>query len=115
MPAAGTVPESRLTPLMMIAPAVSQDEEIHWLALKMVPGLGMRNAGKLIETFRTPQAVMRASRTELEAAGVSGSVAQSISSGCAFDDAVAQQESMRKTDAVAVTIRDPRYPPLLKE
>jgi len=99
----------------MIAPALSQDEEIHWLALKLVPGLGTRNAGKLIETFRTPQAVMRASRTELEAAGISGSVAQSISSGCAFDDAVEQQQAMRKTGAMAVTIRDPRYPPLLKE
>ena len=51
----------------MQAIAISQDEELHWLALRLVPGLGARNAGKLIDRFRTPQAVLRASRTELEA------------------------------------------------
>ena len=59
-------------------PALSQEEELHWLALKLIPGLGTRTAGKLIEKFRTPQAIFRASRTELEKAGVSGAVAQSI-------------------------------------
>ena len=77
----------------MQATFVSQDEELHWLALRLVPGLGARNAGKLIARFRTPQAVMRASRSELEAAGVSGAVAQSIASGCSFDDAVEQQRT----------------------
>src|SRR6266567_5908849 len=92
-----------------------QDEELHWLALRMVPGLGTRNAGKLIERFRTPQAVLRASRTELEAAGVSGSVAQSIASGCAFDDAVEQQRKIVEAGAVSIPITDARYPPLLRE
>src|SRR2546427_8377232 len=92
-----------------------QDEELHWLALRLVPGLGTRNAGKLIERFRTPQAVLRASRTELEAAGVSGSVAQSIASGCAFDDAVEQQRKMAEAQTVAISISDPRYPALLRE
>src|SRR5438876_7265870 len=76
---------------MMQATSLGHDEELHWLALRLVPGLGARNAGKLIERFRTPQAILRASRTELEAAGVSGAVAQSISSGSSFDDAVEQQ------------------------
>ena len=56
----------------MLATSLGQDEELHWLALRLVPGLGARNAGKLIERFRTPQAVLRASRTELEAAGELG-------------------------------------------
>ncbi len=94
---------------------LGQDEELHWLALRMVPGLGTRNAGKLIERFRTPQAVLRASRTELEAAGVSGSVAQSIASGCAFDDAVEQQRKMSEVGAVSIPITDARYPALLRE
>ena len=72
----------------MEVPVLSREEELHWLALKLVPGLGTRTAGKLLDRFRTPQAVFRASRTELEAAGVSGAVAQSIASGCTFDDAV---------------------------
>ena len=99
----------------MQAIAISQDEELHWLALRLVPGLGARNAGKLIDRFRTPQAVLRASRTELEAAGVSGGVAQSIASGCSFDDAVEQQHQMLNADTVAISISDPRYPALLRE
>ena len=74
----------------------SQDEDLHWLALRMVPGLGTRKAGRLIEIFRTPQAIFRASRSELEAGGLSASVAQSISSGCAFEEAVDQQAKVLK-------------------
>src|SRR5438445_13794756 len=99
----------------MHAISLSQDEELHWLALRMVPGLGTRKAGKLIERFRTAQAVLRASPTELEAAGVSGAVAQSIASGCSFDDAVEQQQQLRNSGAEAVPITDSRYPALLRE
>jgi len=99
----------------MQATSLGQDEELHWLALRLVPGLGTRNAGKLIERFRTPQAVLRASRTELESAGVSGAVAQSIASGCAFDDAVEQQRQMSQAGTVAIPISDSRYPALLRE
>src|SRR6266849_6425351 len=93
----------------------SREEELHWLALRLIPGLGTRSAGKLIAQFRTPQAVFRASRTELEGAGLSGALAQSIASGCSFEDAVAQQEKMLEAGALAVTITYPRYPPLLRE
>jgi DNA processing protein len=93
----------------------SREEELHWLALTLIPGLGTRTAGKLIRRFRTPQAVFSASRTELEGAGLSGALAQSIASGCTFEDAVAQQEKMLEAGAVVVTITDPRYPPLLRE
>src|SRR5437667_6630220 len=100
---------------MMQATSLGQDEELHWLALRLVPGLGARNAGKLIERFRTPQAVLRASRSELEAAGISGAVAQSIASGCAFDDAVEQQRQMQQLETMAISISDPRYPAMLRE
>src|SRR5204863_7175854 len=94
---------------------VNREEELHWIALRLQPGLGTRNAGKLIARFRGPQAVFRASRTELEAAGLSGALAQSITSGCSFEDAVVQQEKMLATATVAVPISDARYPPLLRE
>jgi len=99
----------------MVSSNPSREEELHWLALKLIPGLGTRTAGKLLERFRTPQAVFRASRTELEGAGVSGSVAQSIASGVTFEDAAAQQDLMLKAGAVLVTVGDPRYPRLLRE
>ena len=99
----------------MQPPVVSPEEELHWLALKLVPGLGTRTSGKLLERFRTPQAIFRASRTELESAGVSGAIAQSIASGCTFEDAAAQQEKAKQSGAVLVTICDPNYPSLLRE
>ena len=94
---------------------LSQDEELHWLALRMAPGLGTRKAGQLIEIFRTPQAIFRASRSELESAGLATAVAQSIASGCAFDDAVDQQQKLTATGAQLISINDARYPPRLRE
>jgi DNA processing protein len=100
---------------VMTPPVLSREEELYWLALKLIPGLGTRTSGKLLDRFRTPQAIFRAERTELEAAGLSGAVAQSIASGCTFDDAAGQQEKMLQAGAVAVTIGDPRYPQALRD
>ena len=99
----------------MDSPVLSREEELYWLALRLVPGLGSRTAGKLLDRFRTPQAIFRASRSELESAGVSGSVAQSIASGCAFDDAAGQHEKMAQAGAALVTLGDARYPRALRE
>jgi DNA processing protein len=96
------------------APSLTKEEELHWLALKLVPGLGTRRSGKIIERFRTPMAIFRASRSELEGSGLSGSIAQSIVSGCTFDDAVDQQQRLLDSGAVMIPINDPRYPPLLR-
>src|ERR1041384_3317887 len=98
---------------LMQSPVLSRKEELHWLALKLVPGLGSRISGKLLDRFRTPQAIFRASRTELEGAGVSGSVAQSSASGCILEDAVVQQEKMVESGPRLVPIGAPQYPPLL--
>lgn len=99
---------------MPIDPVITKEDELYWLALKLVPGLGTRTANKLLERFRTPQAVFRASRTELESAGVAGAVAQSIASGSTFDDAATQQERMLAEGAAAITLGDSRYPALLR-
>jgi DNA processing protein len=99
----------------MEAPVLSREEELYWLALKLVPGLGTRTSGKLLDRFRTPQAVFRASRTELEGAGLSGAIAQSIASGCTFEEAADQQQKMQACGAVTVTLSDPRYPQPLRE
>jgi DNA processing protein len=99
----------------LLASSLTREQELEWLALRLVPGLGTRSATKLLERFRTPQAILRASRSELEARGVAGAVAQSISSGCAYEDAVVQQEKMAQAGATVVTMTDPRYPQRLRE
>jgi DNA processing protein len=91
------------------------EEELHWLALRMVPGLGTRRIGLLLERLRTPQAIFRASATELEAAGLTGAVARSVASGCSFDDAAAQQQKIREAGAQLITLGDVRYPESLRK
>jgi DNA processing protein len=81
----------------------------------MTPGLGTRKAGQLIGVFRSPQAIFRASRSELESAGVAAAVAQSIASGCAFDDAITQHQKLIEAGAVLIPLPDPRYPPRLRD
>jgi DNA processing protein len=97
------------------APALSKEDELHWLALCLIPGLGTVRAGKLIERYHSPQAIFRASRSELESRGLAGSVAQTIASGCTFDDAVEQQQKMLEAGAVLVPISDAAYPARLRE
>ena len=95
--------------------ALSKDTQLHWLALRMTPGLGTRTAVHLIETFKTPERVFRASRSELEAAGVPPGIAQSVSSGCAFEDAVTQQQKLAEAGGEVIPLTDPSYPARLKE
>jgi DNA processing protein len=98
----------------MTAP-VTVEEELHWLALRMVPGLGTRRIGLLLERLRTPQAIFRASASELEGAGLTGAVARSVASGCSFDDAASQQQKMREAGAQLIALNDSRYPEALRK
>ena len=88
---------------------------MHWLALRMVPGLGNLGTLKILNKLESPQAVFRSSATELEAAGLSPSQARNIVSGCSFDDAVTQQGKLMEVGAQLLTIRDPAYPQRLRE
>ena len=65
----------------------------------MVPGLGTFGTLRLLRRMKSPQAIFRASASELEAAGLSRAQARSIASGCSFDDAVDQQQKMLNTGA----------------
>jgi DNA processing protein len=96
-------------------PVLTREQELHWLALKLVPGLGTRKASQLVDTFRVPEMIFRASRAELEACGLSGSVAQSIASGCTFEDAADQQQRMLNFGAHIIPIKDARYPSRLRD
>lgn len=107
--AGGTVGERRR---MIVTGA---EQELHWLALLMVPGLGPRRARLLLERFGSPQAVFQASRSELESLGLPGSLAQSIASGCSFEEAALQHEKARAAGATIIPFFDERYPRLLRE
>lgn len=95
--------------------ALSPEDELHWLALRLVPGLGTRRVIQLLEKFKTPQLLFRSSVSELEATGAPPGPARSIVSGCTFDDAIDQQNRVRAAGATLVSFHDRSYPELLKE
>lgn len=98
----------------MVATELDREEQLYWLALGLMPGLGTRRCMLLIEHFQSPRAVFRASVDELEGLGVSKSTAQSIQSGCTFDDAATQQQKMLKLDVKLLTLNDNIYPKRLR-
>ncbi|MBM3726553.1 MAG: DNA-protecting protein DprA [Acidobacteria bacterium] len=94
---------------------LSREDELHWLALRLIPGLGTRRSVELVRHFRSATAVFRASEGALDGAGVSGSLARSIASGCTFDDAVSQQEKLAASGTVLIPFLDPIFPQALRE
>ena len=78
-------------------------------------GLGTRSAGQLIQKLRTPEAIFRSSAARIEGHGLARSLAQSIASGCAFEEAADQQNKLAEFGSVIIPITDPRYPQRLRE
>jgi len=86
-----------------------------WLAISLTPGLGPTKARKLVERFGGVEAVLRATLTELEGAGIQVVSAQSLATGKSGElarEAIAQAAS---ADTILVSLDDPSYPPRLKE
>lgn len=96
-------------------PRLTAEEELYWLALLLVPGLGCRHANTLVTRFKAIERIFRASPDELEDCGLSGAVARTVSSGCTFEDAAAQQNSMRQHKTELIPITDTRYPERLRQ
>ncbi len=99
----------------MATAVLTQEETLHWLALRMVPGLGTLGTLRLLEKLRSPQAIFRASASELEAAGISPAQARNIATGYSFEDAVDQQQKAMNAGAQLITIHDGRYSSRLRE
>jgi len=90
---------------------------LYWLALKLVPGLGVRNSQRLLNIFGHPERIFHSSQTELRAAvpRIPLATVEAIHSGIPFEDAA---NELRKTEAAGVAVipyQDPRYPSRLKE
>ncbi len=99
----------------MATPALTEEEALHWLALRMTPGLGTVGTGRLVQQFKSPQQIFRASASELEAAGLSPAQARNVASGCSFEDAADQQDKLKRAGARLISIHDPEYPERLRE
>jgi len=96
------------------SPPLSAEEELFWLALRLVPGLGTRRSNLLLDRFQTPRSIFNATPAELENAGLSGALARTVSSGCSFEDAAGQQQLLKNAGAQLVPLSDDRYPASLR-
>jgi DNA processing protein len=95
--------------------ARTEEDTLHWLALSLTVGLGCRKARELLNYYGSPQAIFRASASELERFGLHGGTARNLASGVAFEDAAAQHERLKQTGATLIPLDDPLYPELLRE
>lgn len=100
----------------MAAVAVrTEDETLHWLALSLTVGLGPRKACDLLARYGSPQAIFRASASELEAFGLHSGTARNLASGVSFEEAAAQHERLKQAGAALVPYDDPLYPEQLRQ
>lgn len=97
-----------------IAPS-SSTHLLEWLAIALTQGMGPTRSRKLVEHFGSPDAVLRASLTELEAAGIQAVSAQSLATGKSAELAREEIANATAAGATVISIEDPVYPARLKE
>ena len=92
------------------------EDIFYWLALSLTPGVGSILIKRLLDRFKTPEAVFRASLKELvRIEGLGEKVAGEIRKGPS-DKAVKRELSLlEKTGGKVVTLRDGDYPTRLKD
>jgi DNA processing protein len=99
----------------MATAVLNHEETLHWLALRMLPGLGTVTALRLLDKLKSPQAIFQSSASELQALGVSPAQARNLASGCSFEDAVEQHRKLVAAGATLISIHDHCYPQRLRE
>jgi len=101
--------------LSITAAPPSATHLLEWLAITLTPGLGPTKARKLVEHFGSPEAVFRASLTELESTGIQAVSAQSLATGKSAELAREEIARAAAAEATVISVDDPSYPPRLKE
>ncbi len=86
------------------------ERSLHWLALGVTPGLASRLTAKLLRTIGPPEAIFRASLTELEACGLPPPAAQAIASQAPLKAAEKELEKVRHAGCHLLNWEEPEYP-----
>ena len=94
---------------------MDSDHYLGWLALALTPGLGARMAGKLLRELGSPQAIFRASLTELEGHHLPAAVAQAIHSRRPLSDAARELAAAQAAGVKLLSWDEPEYPARLRE
>ena len=92
-------------------------QTIDWISLSLVPGLGLSGYWRLIDHFRSPGAVIRATKRELlQVKGVRDSqISGLLDRGEVLGRGARELERLALAGAQALTFDDSSYPALLRE
>ncbi len=92
------------------------DEIFYWLALNFVPGIGSVLFRRLVDRFRSPEAVFRAPEKELlKVEGVSRNLILEIQKGPPEKKVTKELTLLSEIGGKIITFHDERYPKRLKE
>jgi DNA processing protein len=89
--------------------------QIAWLALTLTPGLGPTRSRRLVEFFGSVEGVLKATLTELEAAGLPAQAAQALGTGRSVELAHDELAKAATIGISVVTLDDPAYPARLRQ
>lgn len=92
------------------------EDIFYWLALSLIPGVGSILIKRLLDRFKTPEAVFRASLKELvRIEGLGEKVAGEIRKGPSEKAVKGELSLLEKTGGKVVTLKDGDYPTRLKD
>ena len=92
------------------------DDLFHWLALSLTPGIGSILIKRLLDRFKTPEAVFRAPNRELmEIEGLGEKVAQAIRKGPLEKSVEKELSLIKEVGGNIITLKDDSYPRRLKD
>ena len=88
-----------------------------WIALSLIPGLGISSYWRLVEHFKSPTDVLRASQKELcQVPGIQKKNIAGLASPDAFWESAREElEKLKSVGAEALSFEDPFYPSLLRQ
>ena len=86
-------------------------DKLALIAISTIPGLGPRRILKLVETFGSPEAAIKAGMNELCQAGrLSRETAESLKHGINYKKIEKQISELRRNNVALVSLWDPDYP-----
>jgi DNA processing protein len=92
------------------------EEILYWLALNLTPGIGSILIKRLLDQFKTPEVVFRASRKELlEIEGLGEKVAGEIQKGPLENVVKKELSLLKEVKGKIITLKDDDYPKSLRE
>ncbi len=92
------------------------EDLLYWLALSLTPGVGSVLFKRLLDPFKNPEAVFKASLKDLvEVEGVGERIAKEIQKGPCEEKAKRELVLLEEAGGKILTFQDPLYPGRLKE